>query len=295
MPETIKFVSRNFNSYAQLISSEQSFGDLKFIPRIPEGELQKLASYTTAAKALYEQVKVSIYSTTPDSQNLLGFPDAGHISTYYPDSPDITQMEIKGVNNFMIAKNLLPENTRLLKASCDGVIEYHLLKASASTSPQSEDEVLEYILPEGEPLKGRRIKIIYGDHKKEMEAISEELDKAIEYAANDNQRHMLEQYSRSFRSGSGEAHKESQKYWVKDIGPKVEVNLGFIETYRDPAGVRGEWEGLVAMVNEERTKAFGELVRKAEQFIPRLPWGRDFEKDKFLKPDFTSLEGNTSV
>lgn len=204
-------------------------------------------------------------------------------------------MEIEGVKDFMIAKNLLPENTRLLKNSCDGDIEYHLLKASASTSSQSEGEVLEYTLPEGEPLKGRRMRIVYGDHREEMKAISGELDKAIEHAANDTQRHMLEQYSLSFRSGSGEAHKESQKYWVKDIGPRVEVNLGFIETYRDPAGVRGEWEGFVAMVNEERTKAFGELVRSAEQFIPRLPWGKDFEKDKFLKPDFTSLEGDTPV
>jgi dipeptidyl-peptidase-3 len=31
-------------------------------------------------------------------------------------------------------------------------------------------------------------------------------------------------------------------------------------------------------------------VRRAEDFIARLPWGKGFEKDKFLKPDFTSLE-----
>lgn len=195
----------------------------------------------------------------------------------------------------MTAKGLLPENTRLLKVSSDSDIEYHLLKASASTSPPTEDEILEYILPEGEPLQGRKLKIVYGDHRKEMEAISKELDKAIEYAENDIQRSMLKQYSLCFRSGSGEAHKKSQEYWVMDIGPRVEVNLGFIEAYRDPAGVRGEWQGFVAMVNEERTKAFGELVRKAEKLIQKLPWGKDFEKDKFLKPDFTSLEGDTLV
>jgi len=40
----------------------------------------------------------------------------------------------------------------------------------------------------------------------------------------------------------------------------------------------------------ERTKAFGELVRSAPELIPLLPWSSEFEKDKFLSPDFTSLE-----
>lgn len=44
------------------------------------------------------------------------------------------------------------------------------------------------------------------------------------------------------------------------------------------------------MVNAERTRAFGGLVNAAESLIPKLPWGTDFEKDKFLSPDFTSLE-----
>lgn len=43
-------------------------------------------------------------------------------------------------------------------------------------------------------------------------------------------------------------------------------------------------------MNQERTKAFGKLVANAESMIPKLPWSKDFEKDKFLSPDFTSLE-----
>jgi dipeptidyl-peptidase-3 len=54
--------------------------------------------------------------------------------------------------------------------------------------------------------------------------------------------------------------------------------------------VRAYYEGWVAIVDKEKSAKFNRLVENSEKVIPKLPWPRTMEKDKFLAPDFTTLE-----
>ena len=98
------------------------------------------------------------------------------------------------------------------------------------------------------------------------------------------------QKAKLYASNDIEKHKESQRVWVKNLSPIVEFNLGWIETYIDSQGVRAYYEGIVALQNKNLSIKYKTLVENSDYFISQLPWSKDFEKDKFIKPDFTALD-----
>jgi len=137
---------------------------------------------------------------------------------------------------------------------------------------------------------GATIAVHFGDFAPEMAKVAAALLAARNDAANDTQREMLTHYVAHFEEGPIAHHKASQRAWVRDKGCAVESNIGFIESYRDPSGVRAEWEGFVAVVDKDESEKYGRMVDAAPTFIARLPWGKAFENDKFTQPDFTSLQ-----
>lgn len=75
---------------------------------------------------------------------------------------------------------------------------------------------------------------------------------------------MIEKYIEHFNNGIVDTHKDSQRFWVKDKGPVVETNIGWIEHYVDPENMRAVFEGWVAIVDKERTKKLSKLVSMSD-------------------------------
>jgi dipeptidyl-peptidase-3 len=200
----------------------KSFGDVKFVPRFEPSQLKALAAITPETLKLYEKFQDRIFADETVEKMHLGYPPE-HLSTYYPESPNITKDEVSAVSDFLEAKKLLPENTRIKKTQ-DG---FEVLIASAQSNPSSADRDL----PESEwtlegSLAGKKLKLVFGDHAKEMETIVSAIEKAEQYAANDTQKQMLIKYAQTFRTGSLEAFLDSQRFWIRDKGPVVETDIG---------------------------------------------------------------------
>uniref|UniRef100_A0A8C7Z5K0 Dipeptidyl peptidase 3 n=1 Tax=Oryzias sinensis TaxID=183150 RepID=A0A8C7Z5K0_9TELE len=241
----------------------KSFGDTKFVPNLPKDKLEALVRASQAfqekpveMEALWNNSSTLIFSLE-DRQKQLGLGDKG-ITTYFSGNCTLEDAEL--AQRFLDSKKLSAYNTRLFKRSDGGKVCYEVRLASA----------VQKVLP-------LFFFVFFSDS---LQA----------YAANENQQKMLEQYRHSFNFGSVESHKEGSRFWIKDKGPIVESYIGFIESYRDPFGSRGEFEGFVAVVNKAMSERFTKLVSSAEVLLSELPWPQEFEKDTFLKPDFTSLD-----
>ncbi|EDP51443.1 dipeptidyl peptidase III [Aspergillus fumigatus A1163] len=204
---------------------------------------------------------------------LLGVPSDTSQSTYYLGEGTLDNMdEVSAVSKLVELLYIFPENTRLRKSvTAEGEISrrtYDILQASIGEDEATLQE------PDDQSAHCTRIRLIRGDHKEELKKINQSLSEAMKYAANCEQQKLLSGIAESFASGDLNAYRQAQRVWVKDKAPKIETVFGFVEPYRDPLGVRAEFEGILPWA-----EGYEESNRKGP-----------FEKELFDIPDFASVQ-----
>jgi dipeptidyl-peptidase III len=286
-----------FQNYAALFFFNQGnyygYGDKKFTPGVPVEFLESMANRaSTRAVQLLESCKDAIMSAQPRN---LGYPDRNTLSGYYAGSERINKEEIDEIDKLLDDNNIGLENTRIFKERVNGSIRFIVRQASTQ---KDKSKIL------GHTASGEVIELQKGDHAQILEKVCQSLKQASDYCENETQKSFLGAYIAYFTSGDIIHFKEAQERWIKDRSPIVEFIFGFVEVYRDPAGRRAEFEGIVALTDKAASETLHRLVECSQDLIAELPWVRycedgdsvgPFESDQFEPPDFTAIHGRPSV
>ena len=111
-----------------------------------------------------------------------------------------------------------------------------------------------------------------------LQKVVENLQKALPYAENEQQRLVIEKLIEYNITGNLKTFNEYAIAWVRDLDSRVDFVNGFTEVYGDPLGITGAWESLVNFKNmaaTERTKA---LSDNAQWFEDHSPIDQRFKK-----------------
>ena len=98
----------------------------------------------------------------------------------------------------------------------------------------------------------------------------------------------LRELAAYFRTGDPDRFRASQREWLKEASP-VDYILGFIETYADPRGQKGLWEGFVGYQDVPRTEAVRRLAAAAQYFEDAKPWPAEYKRQGIAVPAAAAL------
>ncbi|KAJ5690133.1 hypothetical protein N7462_004525 [Penicillium macrosclerotiorum] len=284
----------SFLDYAAIFLSNMGnyfgAGDQKFIPSISKDKVAQLASSAgTGATSLWEQIQGLMFQLPPFG---LGPPGKLTQSSYYPGMEErFFHEDTLLVSGIMNELSILPENTRLMRVTgAEGIETLDILQAS-------ENENILTCNHTNTAFANKTIRLKTGDHARELLQINVYLRKALDYVSNSSQYEMIQKTIDSFTTGDISSYKDAQRVWVNDKSPCVETVLGFIEPYRDPLGIRSEFEGIVGIFDADESKVLNELAEISNELVCNLPWVNSheaskgpFEKEIFEAPDFSSVQ-----
>ncbi len=111
-----------------------------------------------------------------------------------------------------------------------------------------------------------------------IERIVANLELALPYAETPEQAASIEKLISFYRTGSLREFDEYSILWVGDTKSKVDFVNGFIESYGDPLGMTGSWEGIVNFRNDAASQRTQTISENAQWFENNSPVDPRFRK-----------------
>lgn len=188
----------------------KGMGDTKFVPDLESDSFEAIVRVSQVYKiqpevidALWKKSKGPIYNLTDETKSL-GLKGHG-ITTYFSDN--CTKEDSDLVNDWLKSKKIEGYICRTFKTvSENGQVTYDIRLASVLSDDKAG------ITHTPEEYKEALFKITRGDYSKLLALVNANLLQAREHAANENETKMLDEYVKSFKEGSLDAHKEGSRY-----------------------------------------------------------------------------------
>ena len=125
-----------------------------------------------------------------------------------------------------------------------------------------------------------RVYKIGGMYSAALEKVVENLEKALQFAENEQQRLVIEKMIEFNKTGDLKAFNEYCIAWVKDLDSRVDYVNGFTETYADPLGITGTWESLVNFKDMRATHRCQTISDNAQWFEDNSPTDKKYKKEE---------------
>lgn len=117
---------------------------------------------------------------------------------------------------------------------------------------------------------------LYG---KALERICTHLKAALAYTDTEAQREALLALIDYYKTGDLRHYNRFCIIWVGDTETTVDFINGFTETYSDPLGLKGSWEGLVHLRHQEASQRTAKICSEAAWFEAHAPIAPAFRKE----------------
>lgn len=117
-----------------------------------------------------------------------------------------------------------------------------------------------------------------GYYSDAIEKIVADLEKALHFAENQQQKAVIEELVKFYRTGSLKTFDDYSILWAEDTDSQVDFINGFIESYGDPLGMTGSWESIVNFRDEKSSARTRTLASSAQWFEDHSPVDPKFRK-----------------